>query len=64
MYVFNVLRLRILEDNFLLSPECIQWERIKNVMFSLLSDNILMSEEKQRILLLERVNRHTVFTTI
>ncbi len=33
---------------------------INNLTFlSLCSDNILMSEEKQRILLLERVNKHT-----
>ncbi len=37
---------------------------INNLMFLSCSDNILMSEEKQRILLLERVNRRTVLITL
>lgn len=63
-FLFLNIKMKYSRGEFLLSPECIQWKYTNNVMFSLLSDNILMSEEKQRILLLERVNRRTVSTTI
>ena len=39
-------------------------ETFLNTLFFFCSDNILMSEEKQRILLLERVNTHNVSITL
>lgn len=57
LIIFNFHIVHVFIDSF-------QRMIFSNLVFSFPSDNILISEEKQRILLLERVSRHLLSFTL